>query len=191
MKSVLSFSLLIIFLSTSSDVSMLGIKLYDSRESVENLKLEVVGREPDIIKYRTNDGNDFSVTFEKGKVVYMENDWLQDPKNRRPLFSDFSFGQTSLKDIREKFKSNGFAYKTRTFFEMEDKLIGFNCFEFDSPNNEVLVTITVVSINEHITEENFAEKVKLEAIIIADKDYLDKIWGEEKFFSDDYKKIKL
>lgn len=191
MKSLLAFSLLITFLFPLGEISMLGIKLNDSRESVEKLKLEVVVGGVDMVKYRTENGNELSITFDKGQVVYMENDWLQDAKSRQPLISDFSFGKTSLKDIREKFKTNGFAHKNRMVLTTEDDLIEFSCFEFDSPNNEVLVTITVASLKENLTEENIHEKLKLDAIILADKGYLDKIWGEEKVFSEDYKKIKL
>ncbi len=191
MKLELALSLLITLLFIGGDISMLGIKIYDSRESVENLKLEGIGREPGIIKYRTKDGNDLSVTFEKDKVVYMENDWLENPKNRQPLFSDFSFGQTSLKDIRDKFKTNGFGYKTRMVRMTDDALIDFSCFEFDSPSSVVLVLITTVSLKEELTKENIHEKLKLEAVILADKGYLDRIWGEGKVYSDGYKKIKL
>lgn len=120
----------------------------------------------------------------------MENDWLQDAKSRQPLFSDFSFGQTTLKDVRNKFSTNGFTYKSRSAFKTDTHLIMFNCFEFDSKNNEILVTITKISLDENVTEENVASKLKLDALIIADKTYLDKTWGKDKVFDNNYKKIK-
>lgn len=168
---------------------MFGIRINDSRKSLDNLKLKVVAKDERMIKYSTENGNDFSVTFDKGKVVYMENDWLQDPKSRQPLFSAFSFGQTTLKDIRSKFSTNGFTYKSRGSFKTDTHLIMFNCFEFDSKNNEILVTITKISLNEDVTEENVASKLKLDALIIADKAYLDKTWGKDKVFDKNYKKI--
>ena len=119
----------------------------------------------------------------------MENDWLHDDKSKQPLYSDFTFGQTTLKEIRSKFGTNGFAYKSRGAFTTETDLIEFNCFEFDSPNNEVLITITKISLKEDVTEENVAEKLKLDALIIADKRYLDRTWGKEKAFDKNYKKI--
>lgn len=180
MKSLLAFLLFTTILTTTSDISMLGIKLNDNRESVESLDLEVVGKEPDNIKYRTKDGNDLSITFVEGKVVYMENDWLQDSKSREPLFSDFSFGQTSLGDIRNKFKTNGFSHKNKMVHMTDDSIIDFSCFEFDSPNGEVLVVITVAPLTEDLTVENVHENLKLEAVIISNKEYLNKIWGEEK-----------
>ena len=191
MKSLLIITITFLFFTSIEDISMLGIKINDSKKSLDNLKLEIVAKENDMIKYRTKNDNDFSVTFDKDKVVYMENDWLQDVNNRQPLFSDFIFGQTTLKDIRNKFSTNGFTYKARAAFTTETDLIEFNCFEFDSKNNEVLVTITKVSLKENVTEENVANKLKLDALIIADKKYLDETWGKDKVFDKNYKKIKM
>jgi len=191
MKSLLAFFLFITILSSTSDISMLGIELYDSRESIEKLNLEVVGEKPGMIKYRTAGGNDFSITFDKGNVVYMENDWLQGSKSKEPLFTDFSFGKTTLEDIREKYKSNGFSHKNRMIQMTDDAIIDFSCFEFDSQKGEVLVVITVAPLTKDLTAGNIHENLKLEAVVIADKEYLNKIWGEEKVYSDDYKKIRL
>jgi len=179
------------YIAPTSEIAMYGIKIGDARKSLKNLKLEIVAKEKDMIKYRTENGNDLSITFDKDKVVYMENDWLQDTKSNQPLFSNFLFGQTTLKDIRDEFSTNGFTYKSINMFTTETHLIAFNCFEFDSKNNEILVTITKISLNEDVTEENVSSKLKLDALIIADKLYLDKLWGKDKLFDPNYKKIKL
>lgn len=168
---------------------MAGIKINAPRKSLQNLNLEIVARDQSTVKYRTENGNDFSVTVEKGKVVYMENDWLQDEKGRQPLFSDFSFGETSLKEIRAKFSTNGFVYKDRSAIKTDTHLVMFNCFEFDSKGGEVLVTISKISLDEAVSIEDVADKLKLDALIIASKSYLDVIWGKEKSFDKNYKKI--
>lgn len=190
MKSFIASFFLCAFFLPVADISMFGIKIGDTRTSVDKIKLKIVAQEDETIKYRTDNGNDFSVTFEQGKVVYTENDWLQDEKGRQSLLSGFQFGLTSLREIRQKFGTNGFAYKNRQAFKTETDLIEFNCFEFDSPNNEVLVTITKISLKANPTEKNVADELKLDALIIATKDYLDKTWGEEKLFDSNYKKIK-
>jgi hypothetical protein len=190
MKSLLTLLIVFTFIVPTGEISMLGIKINDSKKSVENLTLEIISNDKDMVKYKTENGNDFSVTFDKDKVVYMENDWLQDAKSRKPLFSEFSFGQTTLKDIRSKFSTNGFTYKSRSAFKTDTHLIMFNCFEFDSKNNEILVTITKISLDEDVTEENVASKLKLDALIIADKAYLDKTWGKDKVYDKNYKKIQ-
>jgi len=191
MKSLVSLLLLTTILVSVSSLSMLGIELYDSRKSVEDLNLPIVGRENGLIKYRTKNGNDLSVTFENNMVVYMENDWLLQPEGTKPLYSNFTFGETSLEDIRKEYGTNGFSYVNRSIYTTETDLITFNCFEFDSKKNEVLVVVTGVSMDdEDVNVDNVSQKMKLLAVIIADKAYLDKIWGEEKVFSGDNKKIK-
>ena len=189
MKIISSTIMLLPIFFFSTGISMLGIKINDNEKSLDKLKLEIVAKEDNMIKYKTENNNDFSVTINKGKIVYMENDWLQDPNNRQPLFSNFIFGKTTLKDIRNKFSTNGFTYKSRGSFTTETDLITFNCFEFDSKNNEVLVTITKVSLKENVTEENVASKLKLDALIIADKSYLDEIWKKDKVYDPNFKKI--
>jgi hypothetical protein len=190
MKAIVTILTAFIFLNTASDISMQGVKINDTSSDCKKIKLMVDAKDKDMIKYKTENGNDFSITFENGKVVYMENDWLQNDKGRQPLYSDFKFGQTTLKDIRNKFGTNGFTYKSRGPFATDKNLIEFNCFEFDSPKNEILVVITKISLNSDVTEENVAEKLKLDALILADKSYLDRTWGKEKVFDDNYKKIK-
>ncbi|MBK8244232.1 MAG: hypothetical protein IPK88_12465 [Saprospiraceae bacterium] len=110
---LLTFFLFFIFFIPNGDISMAGIKINDSKTSLSNLKLKLVANENNMAMYKTDNGNDFSITFDKGKVVYMENDWLQDIKSNKPLFSDFYFGQTTLKDIRNKFSTNGFTYRSK------------------------------------------------------------------------------
>lgn len=178
-------------LASFADISMLTIKIGSPESELKKIKLEEIAREDGIVKFRIEDGNDFSVTTENGKVVFMENDWMQNPKSSKTLLPWFKFGITSLKDIREKFGTNGFIHKNASYIQTDTHLIMFNCFALDSANNEVLVTITKISMDSKPTEETIAENLKLEALIIADSKYLDRIWGEEKTFDTNYKKVKL
>lgn len=178
-------------LTAFADVSMLKIKIGSPEADLKKLKLEETAREDGMIKYRTENGNDFSVTTQNGKVVYMENDWMQDPKGTKTLLPWFKFGATTLKDIRKKFGTNGFTYKNVNNITTDTHLVLFNCFEIDSDNNEVLVTITKIPLSEKVTEDTVAEKAKLEALIVADKTYLESLWGEEKALDKNYKKVKI
>jgi hypothetical protein len=47
-----------------------------------------------------------------------------------------------------------------------------------------------LSLKANSTEDNVSDNLKLDAIIITSKNYLDKTWGEEKLFDPSYKKIK-
>jgi hypothetical protein len=190
MKLLLKGAMLTATLFTSPDISMLGLKVGGSQNSLNKVKLKVVSRDGDMVKFLTKSGNDFSVTCDKGKIVYMENDWQQDPKASQPLFSDFQFGQTTLRDIRRKMGTNGFTYKDRGSFTTDKDLIEFNCFQFNSPNNEILVTVTKVPLSVTVTESTVADYLKLDAIIVADPCYCDKLWGKEKIYDKNYKKVE-
>jgi hypothetical protein len=189
MRTLLTILLASSLCIVTSSISMQKIRIGDPKSTLDKIKLKIVAMENNMAKYRTENGNDLSITFENGKVVFMENDWLHNDKGDQPLYSNFKFGKTTLRDIRTKFGTNGFAFKNRVPFTTETDLIEFNCFEFDSPNNEILVTVTKVSLKENATEENVADKLKLEALIISNKEYLNNIWGREKIFDPNYKKI--
>jgi len=189
MKILISF-LTVCFLFVSGDISMLGIKIGSPQPALKNLKLKEKAREGDMVKYLTKNGNDLSVTSVNGKVAFMENDWLQDPAGKESLLPGFTFDETSLKDIRKRFGTNGFRYNDMSGGTTDTHLVQLNCFEFDSPNNEVLIIITKVALDADVNEDNIASLLKLDALIIADKAYLDEMWGTEKGFDQDYKKIK-
>lgn len=190
MKTLLTF-LVLSTIMLCTDIAMLGIKIGAPESDLENLKLEEVARDPGMVKYRTANGNDFSVTTLDGKVVFMENDWLQDPAAKQALLPGFIFGETTLSDIRKRFGSNGFAFESGAFSRTETHLILFNCYEFDSGDKEILVVITKVSLDADVNEENLAHHAKLEALIVAAPNYLDEIWGAEKAYDPANKKIKL
>lgn len=192
---LLSLTLFFGTIWNATDTSMLGLKINDSEKAVEQIKLQIIASDKSsknqMVKFRTENGNDFSITTRKGKVVYMENDWLQNPQGRTPLITNFRFGETSLKDIRNSFGTNGFTYSDRSYLKTQTDLIMFNCFELDSPNNEVLVTITKISLNAEVTESNVAENLKLDALILSDSKFLDQLWGKKKVYDKNYKRIKL
>ena len=175
---------------------MSGISINDPAKKLEKLKLEVIGSEKSgkspMIKYRTQDGNDLSVTTQNGKVVYIENDWLQDSNSRKPLLTNFEFGKTSIKEIIQRFDTRGFVHKRVSHIKTETDLIEFYCFELDSPNNEILALVTKVSLsNKALAWYNAEEHLLLEAVILANKDYLDEIWGTDKLITENNKKVRL
>ena len=195
--------LMILFLSiglivNNQDASMSGIKIGSSVEELDQLKLKILAEDNSvensvIKKFRTDNGNHFSVTAINSKVVFMENDWLGQPAGIKPLITDFKFGITTLQEIRQTFGSNGFAYVKYPGTTTEKDIIMLNCYEIDSPNDEVLVVITKLPIHIARTYDdgNFIDHLKLEALILSDSDYLDAIWGKEKMYDSGNKKIKL
>jgi hypothetical protein len=175
---------------------MLGIGINDPAKKLDKLKLEVIGKDKSgkspMTKYRTEDGNDLSFTTQNGKIVYIENDWLQDTNSTKPLLTNFEFGKTSIKEIIQVFGTRGFVHKRVANIKTETDLIEFYCFELDSPNNEILALVTKLSLsNKEVTWYNAEEHLMLEAVILADKDFLDELWGSDKLITEDNKKVKL
>lgn len=183
--------LLLLSLSVATtDISMMGIKI-NSTADVKNLVSgKLLKSDNNVSKYKTADGNYFSVTTEDGVVKYMENDWSPGNAANTPLITNFKFGETTLEEIRKTFGTIGFSYRNRSYLKSETDLTTINCFEIDSPGNEILVAITKAPIKD-IAKDDVPKYLKLEAIILADKKYLDEIWGKKKTYDPQYKKIKL
>jgi hypothetical protein len=121
----------------------------------------------------------------------MENDWLQKMEANQPLLTDFKFGETTLKEIRKVFGTSGFAYREQSYLKSEKTLTTINCFELESPVNTILVLITKAPISSISDKNDISGYLKLDAVILADKKYLDSIWGKKKTYDPQYKKIKL
>lgn len=186
---VLLFSIAIL---SASKPAMLGIKINEPEESLSSLNLKILSRQDNTTKFKTLDGNHFSVTTENGKVVFMENDWLHDNAANKPLLTSFVFGETTLKDIRTAFGTTGYSYRDNSYLKSETVLATINCFELDTPDNEVLVMITKAPIKSITDKEKVPDFLKLDAIILSDKNYLDKLWGKKKYYDPNgYKKIQL
>lgn len=183
---------LAITLLAISNIGMLTIKIGSTEADVKKTTLKQVSKANDMTKYRTENGNDFSVTLQDGKVVYMENDWNQNPQGGQSLVPGFTFGQTTLKAIRQRFGSKGFIYAENQNMVTKTHLFEFTCYEFNSANNEVLVVVTKIPFATTVGENTDVSKLlTLDALVIADKDYLEELWGAQKTYDTDYKKINL
>jgi hypothetical protein len=171
--------------------SMGGIRIGDEQKVLEAMKLRVMVKEDGMTKYRTANGNDLSITVENSKVVYLENDWSHVDAGAEPLISGFRFGITSLKEVREKFGTNGFAYVERPTLKTEEHAITFNCFELEGCEGQVLVVICRVPLSADVSEANIAAQLKVDAFILADSKYLGELWGEERILDPNYRKVRL
>lgn len=169
--------------------SMNGIKIGDPITKLKDLGLKIIDDDGNSIKYKTVNGNDFSLTHHNGKVVYMENDWMEMEKGKIPLISNFVFGKTTIEDIRNYFGTNGFVYNKIGMSTLND-VVMINCYSINSVNGEVLVFITKSAKSDiSKNKDRVDELLKLNAIILAKEDYLDYLWGDEKTFDPNYKKI--
>jgi hypothetical protein len=190
MKSLVA--LLAIALITVADASMQGIKIGSPEAAVAKLTLKKVAESEGTTKYRTDNGNDFVVTVDEGKVVFMENDWNQKPESNTALIPGFVFGQTSLKDIRKRLGTKGFVFALNQNLVTKEYLYEFHCFEIDSPQHEILVVVTKIPFSTEVGENtDISQKLKLDALVVSSLPYLESLWGAQKSFSEDNKKVRL
>jgi len=189
MKTLLAL-VAVAFLAVA-DPAMMGLKIGSPESAISKLTLKQVAKRDGITKFKTENGNDFVVTTEDGVVVYLENDWNLKAESAASLLPGFTFGTTSLKDIRKRF-GKGFVFAENQNYITNEYMYEYHCYEIDSPQGEVLVVVTKIPFSTQVTENtDIAQKLKLDAIVLADADYLEFLWGSQKSYDKDYKKIKL
>ena len=196
MKTIFIISALCLGLfSIKSDISMLGIKIKDSKETLKKITLPVISNkeseEKQVIKYKTKNGNDLIVTALNGFIVEMSNEWSGEKKGAKPLITNFTFGVTTLRDIKETFGTEGYYYSEDDIF-MGNNYVLFNYFEVESPNNEILLAITIAPKDGDYANMEVEDYMKLDALILVDSIYLKmQRYSDKKIFCKNYKKIKL
>jgi hypothetical protein len=163
----------------NAEIAMLGVKIHDPKKVLSTIPLSETGTEKSRHTYRLNDGNDLSITIDDGKVVMMENEWMHRQKGTKPLIGKFVFGKTTLTDIKKALGTEGFCYERNFSQTNEADVVNITCFNVESHNDEVLVVITKAPFKASITRDIQSYQT-LETIILADKKYLDKIWGKKR-----------
>lgn len=194
MKNLLLNSFLFVFLINTDGISMQNLQLGDNRNKLENIDLKKIGYEEfdylEISKFLTKNGNHLSVTIENEKIIFLENDFIDSINGQKPLVTNFTFGKTTLNEIRMKLNSNGFSYNNRFISETETSLVMLNCYELKSNKNEIIIFITAIPLTTNpTTSKELGDLMKLDAIIISNKDFLDEIWGADKSFDHNYTPI--
>jgi hypothetical protein len=138
-------------------------------------------------------GNSLSVTMGKNGVVFIESDWNGSDDDPWCDLPGLRFGQTTLAELRRRFGSNGFGFKSRGYSaETPDGVVMMNSYE---------VGAVVVTFYTKIKRDEFsrlkasgknpslADHAKLDAISIAEDIYATSEWGE-RVYDPAYKKIE-
>lgn len=196
--SVLALALAVLFTSAQAQ-SLSGIKVGDPPSVLEKLNLEPLAREEHgamkVMKFRLPNGNELSVTYnsQENRIIYIENDWSMRPEGTATDIPAFKFGVTTLEEIRRVNGSNGFNWKSTVMQQIEDRIVTFNAYQIKGKPNQVAVFVTGVSV-AHVKDSKakpseMAKLFKLEAVILAEENYLDELWGEEKLYDKDIKPI--
>jgi len=183
--------ILFFFIPSATDVSMAGLKINGPESSLKTIGLKEIAVGGGLHKFQTANGNELAVTIKSGKIVYIENDWKEGNTGSAPLISSFEFGKTSLKDIRDRLGCNGFSYKSRMYIKTASDLVMCNCFELNTPTGEVFAVFTRIPLTAKVTADNLATTAKLVGVLLARKDFLNQIWGEQKLYDPTVKKVDV
>jgi hypothetical protein len=138
--------------------------------------------------YRWNkaSGNTTSVTAdpESDKIVFVEVDWAGGAAPAESGVPGLAFGKSSLAAIRKKFGSSGFSFKAHSMKLIGTDIISVNGYELASQAKTALMVVTALPVKD-VPEVDGKPSVDtgkgtLQAVILADIDYLASIWGQER-----------
>lgn len=193
---ILAPLILVSLCNASGAQSILGLGVGD-----DQAKLQTIGSPPSAVEHpgsftvtawNLSNGNTLSVTTSKGGViVYIELDWGGREGGTQSEFPGFTFGKTTLADIRQKFASNGMAFEHRpTSTKVEGGIALLNSYEVGS----VIVTFITKIQNIDIpaiqkNPSSLPGAATLDALILSDLDYVRINWGKA-VYDTDYKPIQ-
>jgi len=149
------------------------------------------------VKWQLPGGNDFSATAspDTGKIVFLEEDREPAPAAHDFPLPGLILGTTTLSDIRRRFGSNGIGFASNAETLQNGALTGINCFELSHAPGVFVAFVTRVAPpgtpgkrgQYHI---DIGDGV-LVSIIVAEKTYLQEIWGNKLLFDPHYKPIEV
>lgn len=182
MHYVTLVGLLLLFSSAAHAQSLSGLQVGD-----DSGKTKALG-EPDntgtykkyaLRKWRLPNGNDISVSVQAdGKLAYIETDWNFTEAGATSEMFEFSFGRTSLTDIRAKLGSNGMAFRGRSSVaRIEAGLVMMNAYEVGQTMVTFITLVPPADFDKAAAGEP-AEYAMLVAISMASPAYAAEEWGE-------------
>jgi hypothetical protein len=150
------------------------------------------------VRWRLPDGNKLALATEpeSGRIAYAEETWGGRPDGKPADFPGFTYGETTLADIRMHAENNGFAFVERLIDERPDGLRLFNSYEVEGSSGLVVTFITRMSTRDAQKLKGKQEGIdinrvaKLDGIILGDARYLESIWGQAKLKGKNYKPIR-
>ena len=150
-----------------------------------------------VVRWNLAGGNQVSVTSSPvtGKVVFVESDWGENSANAATDIPGLSFGSTTLGDIRRKFGSNGFGFRSNVVTVIDKNIVSFNCYQVGGGGDLVAVFVTTLPMSG-VPVVNGEPQPKLgeghlDSVILASLAYLKEIWGEDRISDPGYHPITL
>ena len=149
------------------------------------------------IKWSLSDNVSLSATAspDTGKIVFLEEDWnATSAANDLPL-PGLAFGTVTLGDIRHRFGSNGIGFASNAETLREGSLTGINCYELQHVPGVLVAFVTRLLPPEprKMRAPNAIDTGNgvLVSFMIAQKTYLQEIWGNKLLFDPHYRPIVI
>jgi hypothetical protein len=192
----------VLFGTTAQAQSLSGIKVGEEISSASKLEARPLPSKSvdphEARRWKLPDGNRLSVAAdpETKKIVYAEKTWGGGVNGKPSDFPGFVYGQTTLADIRAHAQNNGFAFKERLIGVRPDGLALFNAYEIEGAPGVVVTFVTKLSKKDDERlrtgkgNVDINRAARLDAIILADAEYLDAMWGDAKLRDKAYKPIR-
>jgi hypothetical protein len=148
------------------------------------------------IKWSLPSGSSLSATAspDTGKILLLEEDW-DTSAAKETVLPGLTFGVTKLDDIRRRFGSNGLGFVSNAETSQAAGMIGVNCYELRHAAGVFVAFVTLLPVPTQ-TGNLQPSQIKsghgvLVAIIVAQKSYLQEIWGTQILADPDYKPIDV
>lgn len=148
------------------------------------------------IKWSLSGGSSLSATAspDTGKILLLEEDW-DTSAAKETVLPGLTFGVTKLDDIRSRFGSNGLGFVSNAETLQAAGMIGVNCYELRHAPGVIVAFITLLPVPTQ-TGNLRPDQIKsgngvLVALIVAQKSYLQEIWGTQILADPQYKPIDV
>jgi hypothetical protein len=150
------------------------------------------------VRWRLPDGNKLTLATDPGnsRIAYAEETWGGRPDGKSADFPGFTYGETTLADIRKHAQNNGFAFVERLIDERSDGLRLFNAYEIEGSPGVVVTFVTRMSPKDTQRLKGKRDGIdinraaKLDGVILGEARYLEAIWGQAKLKGKNYKPIR-
>ena len=147
------------------------------------------------IKWRLSESVSLSATAspDTGKIVFLEEDWSAASAATDSPLPGLVFGAATLGDIRRRFGSNGIGFASNAETLQDGALVGIKCYELRRAPGIFVAFVTRStppgSAGGRASNTIDTGKGVLVSFIVAEKTYLQKIWGDRLLFDPHYKPI--
>ena len=198
-SSLLILPLIVINICFSANSqSLYKVEIGNHADSLKDLELDLIATDEiggySIRKFRLNNGNYLSVTYETSsqRIVFIEADSSRN-SIEKSNFRDFSYGLTTLAEIRQELGSNGCAYHNNGIIETPRGIAFINAYQIR--NNSEIMGVFISHLNSsdfQVVQKNpdkIADFATLDSIILSEENYLNKIWGQQQGCDPNYEPI--